>query len=389
MSGLSSTNGGLSILNKGLSYLDGGLSNINTGLSFVNTSTTGAGFIFTINTENLSTGSSNDDQFCLPLHSVGTYNFDVDWGDGNVDTITTWNQSEVTHTYDTPGTYEIRIVGTCTGWAFFDNGDGLPIDNNKTLNISQWGDLILSDDPALDSYFYNCANLTITATDILNLIPTQSMLSAFEGCSSLTTIPSIASWNWSNITTASRCFTQCFLVNQSFNGADFSNITDLSDFLSSAQAYNQTISWNIPSATTLTNCFASTNSLNQSITLTTSSALTDLSYLLSDNAIFNSAISISDTSGTINYDGMLGGCSSLDQDLSDLSWASAASAAGMLVGVTLSTTNYDALLNSIDGQPHQSNVVFDGGNSQYTSAGEPARDALVLDGWTITDGGLI
>jgi len=266
MSGLSSTNGSLSILNKGLSYLDGGLSNINTGLSFVNTPTTGAGFIFTINTENLSTGSSNNNQFCLPLHSVGTYNFDIDWGDGNTNTITTWNQAQVTHTYTSPGIYQITIIGTCTGWMFFDNGDGLPIDNDKILNISQCGDLILSDTLDLDSFFYNCSNLTITATDTLNLTPTQALGLAFFGCTSLTSIPNIQSW---------------------------------------------------------------------------------------------------DVAGIID-------------------------ATGMFDGVTLSTTNYSALLNGWAGQAVQNNVTFSGGNSTYDSSAITARDTLVTTyGWTITDGGLV
>ena len=37
----------------------------------------------------------------LPLVETGNYNFSVNWGDGNTDTITAWNQAEVTHTYST------------------------------------------------------------------------------------------------------------------------------------------------------------------------------------------------------------------------------------------------------------------------------------------------
>ena len=43
-------------------------------------------------------GVSNNDQITLPLVSGGTYNFLVQWGDGNSDTITVWNQAETTHT---------------------------------------------------------------------------------------------------------------------------------------------------------------------------------------------------------------------------------------------------------------------------------------------------
>jgi len=36
---------------------------------------------------------------------MGTYNTLVDWGDGNSDLITSWNQAEVTHTYATADIY--------------------------------------------------------------------------------------------------------------------------------------------------------------------------------------------------------------------------------------------------------------------------------------------
>ena len=57
-------------------------------------------------------GSSNN-QVVLPLQSNGDYDFRIDWGDGtsNRDTITAYDQAEVTHTYDSTGVYEIRIIG--------------------------------------------------------------------------------------------------------------------------------------------------------------------------------------------------------------------------------------------------------------------------------------
>ena len=53
-------------------------------------------------------GESNSNQIKLPLESSGTYNFVVDWGDGSNDTITSYNQDEVTHTYSQGGIYEIK-----------------------------------------------------------------------------------------------------------------------------------------------------------------------------------------------------------------------------------------------------------------------------------------
>ena len=68
-------------------------------------------------------GSSGNNQVELALESGGTYNFDVYWGDGTNNTITSWNQAQVTHTYDSQGEYTINIKGTIVGWSFNDGGD--------------------------------------------------------------------------------------------------------------------------------------------------------------------------------------------------------------------------------------------------------------------------
>jgi hypothetical protein len=65
-------------------------------------------------------------------------------------------------------------------------------------------------------------------------------------------------------------------------------------------------------------------------------------------------------------------------------------AASMFNGVTLSTSNYDLLLNGWAMQPVQSNVIFSGGNSQYTAvAGAHLSRGYLISTklWTITDGG--
>ena len=59
----------------------------------------------------------------------------------------------------------------------------------------------------------------------------------------------------------------------------------------------------------------------------------------------------------------------------------------MFRGVTLSTTNYDALLQGWNAQTLHTGVYFNGGNSKYC-AGKPARANMISTyGWVITDGG--
>jgi hypothetical protein len=84
---------------------------------------------------------------------------------------------------------------------------------------------------------------------------------------------------------------------------------------------------------------------------------------------------------------MFQGDTVFDQDLSAWDVTSINIATNMLNGATLSTANYDALLISWGAQAVKPNVTFHGGNATYTSAGEVGRDALLAEGWTITDGG--
>jgi hypothetical protein len=61
----------------------------------------------------------------------------------------------------------------------------------------------------------------------------------------------------------------------------------------------------------------------------------------------------------------------------------------MFNGVVLSTANYSDILQGWTSKILKSNVIFDGGSSQYSSSAQSVRDALVNTyGWTITDGGL-
>lgn len=262
-------------------------------------------FAFTVKTTGV------DETFSLPLEATGTYDFHVDWGDLSSDDITVWNDAAATHTYADAGTYEIQITGSIVGWRFNDGGDKL-----KIYEIKSWGPLRLGNN---HSYFYGCSNLTITATDILDLTGTTTFLRIFRGCSSLTTIPSINGWDVSSITDMTYAFVDCSSFNQDLSSWDTSSVTSMYFMFFDCLAFDQNMSsWDITSVT--------------------------------------------------NMDGMFSG----------------------VIGVTLSTPNYDALLVGWEAQVEQPNVIFHAGNSKYTGGGAAAaaRAALVANGWTITDGGI-
>ena len=214
-------------------------------------------FVSTWNTANLSTDSTNSNQIKLPLFSTGIYNFEVFWGDGNSDLITTWNQTETTHTYASSGIYQIKIKGTIRGFSFNSVTDRL-----KILSIESWGSL--QQTSGIGRWFLNCANLNLSSTaDILDLSTTNNFSEAFSGCTSITTINRISEWDFSTI-----AFMGSSFLNSNFN-TDISNINvPLLQNASSCfrgSPYNFPINWITPNLTNVNSMFRSPSSFNQNI----------------------------------------------------------------------------------------------------------------------------
>ena len=84
---------------------------------------------------------------------------------------------------------------------------------------------------------------------------------------------------------------------------------------------------------------------------------------------------------------MFTSATAFNQDLSNWDIGAVTNMTNMFTGVTLSTANYDSILDSWSKQAVQSNVTFDGGNSKYCDLGEAGKAILEGKGWTITDGG--
>ena len=207
-------------------------------------------FEFTINTTNISTGSSNADQFKLPLTTSTGLDCIVDWGDGNTDNITSHTASEVTHTYTSSGVYTVKITGDLLGWQFNSGGDRL-----KMLDVKKWSGLNIS----LNQGFYNCTNMTCTATDA-PLITTTDLYRFFRGCSNFN--GAIGNWDTSSVTNMTQMFNNATLFNQPLNW-DTSSVTDMSFMLSNAILFNQDISnWDINQVTNFSSFMSFTTGLS-------------------------------------------------------------------------------------------------------------------------------
>ena len=149
-------------------------------------------FVTTWKTDNTGSIESGSNQIKLPLDSNGTYDFTVDWGDGSQDTITAYDQAEATHTYNSPGTFDVVIEGEIDGFGFFTFGE----DSSKILDVKQWGTVKLHN---RGRQFYDCDNLTgFSATDEPDLSAVTNIRRMFRFASSFT--GGVDGWDVSSVT---------------------------------------------------------------------------------------------------------------------------------------------------------------------------------------------
>jgi surface protein len=211
-------------------------------------------FITQWNTINLSSGSSDANQIRLPLSADGTYDFDVVWGDGTSERIT--SSAQGLHTYDFPGSYTLHIMGTIIGWRFANNGD-----RRKLLVVGQWGSLRVGNG---GRYFEGADNLVISATDALDLNGTTDLGYMFAGCTVMT--GSLNKWNVSRVTNMAHMFEGASLFNQPIGGWDVSSVTNMQSMFEGASSFNQDVSgWNVSRATTIGNMFNGASSFTQNM----------------------------------------------------------------------------------------------------------------------------
>ncbi len=356
-------------------------------------------FITTWKTDN--PGTSNSTSITIPTLGTG-YNYDVDWNnDGTFDELGL--TGNITHDFGTAGTYTIRIRGDFPRIYFFAGGD-----KEKLLSVDQWGNQQWI---SMEHAFHGCSNLVLNATDVPDLSMATNMGNMFFECISLN--QNINNWDVSTITNMKELFKGCIIFNQPLDNWDVSAVTNMRSLFQDCTAFNQPLNtwdvglvtdmfrmfnnaenfnqnlnnWNTSSVITMWLMFANAFNFNGNITSWDTSNVTNMSMMFWKCDVFNQNIGTWDTGNVTNMNGMFSLATSFDQNLGNWNIQNLTNAGGMFTGVTLSTTNYDALLIGWQGQPHNNNVSFSGGNSQYCQ-GENARNILITDGWTVYDAGL-
>jgi len=260
-------------------------------------------FIFTV----VTTGV--DETFTLPLEASGSYDFKVVWGDGNDDDITAYDDAAVTHTFASAGTYTVVITKEITGWRF-----GYAGDRKLIHEVREWGPLRLGNN---GNYFAGCENLTVIATDILDMTGTTTLENAFEVCWSLITVPSMNSWDVSSVTNMSNMFNSATLFNQDISGWDVSSVTDMLQMFWVAGDFDQDVSsWDVSSVLDMSGMFGHASYFNQDIGGWDVSSCTNMYGMFNSTKAFNQDLNSWDVSKVTTMNSMFGGAEVFNQDIS-------------------------------------------------------------------------
>ncbi len=200
----------------------------------------------------------------------------------------------------------------------------------------------------------------------------------------------ITGWDTSSATDMSSMFNANDDFNQDISAWDTSNVTNMNLMFYGANSFNQDISgWDVGNVTNMSGMFYLDGVFNQDLGDWEVSNVTNMSYMFSDAASFNQDLSDWDVYHVTNMDTMFGNATLFDQDLSTWDVSEVTNMAGMFTNVTLSTEHYDAMLSAWADLHLRSNVVFDGGDSQYCSSKKDREKLHERYDWNITDGGIL
>lgn len=289
-------------------------------------------FISIWDTSKVSTGSSTNKQIKFP--ATGT-NLQVDWGDGIKEVTST-----LLHTYAISGIYTVKVLGKINNWNFGGNTDKL-----KLLEILNWGNLELT---TPYDCFSGCQNLTLNNCQGAPKLSNNSLIRYFLNCTSLTIIKGFENWKTvGGYCDARSLFQGCSKYNDPAFAINKLNIISYGNTFNGATLFNQPLP-NSSGINGMTGCFNAALNFNQDISTYMNSKDVRVDNVLSGRG--NSAYNPIFLSNLYNK----------------------------LASLVIGKGRIPSAIKSV-------NVS----NAKYDSSGTTARTALIADGWSITDGGMV
>lgn len=285
-----------------------------------------------------TTGSN--ETLTIGADDIGTFNAEIDWGDGSTSTITAYDDADLSHEYADADEYTVRVSGTFPNCHFYNENSEQSI--TSVLQLGDVGWLYLA---SLLRDTGNVTDFTVGNTDA------------------------------SAVTTANRMFLNAGLTSVDLDGLNLKADCDVSFMLQGNDFTSVDISnMPFPDETNLTSLFRSCSNLV---------TITGLDTIVQDTG-----------GGSLQLIGSFQDCPELvlGNELAGWDVSRISNATLLLSGSNkaLTTAQYDAILIAWAAGSPQSGVSIHFGDATYTSGGaaEAARTTLVTTySWTIVDGG--
>lgn len=280
---------------------------------------------------------------------AGILNLSVSWGDGQISNYSNPGGQTIPHFYSTAGVYTIIVSGDIRWFKIHTHGSN-PI-LAEPINVTQWG---TSQWQSMEEMFLGCQNLSITATDNLDLSNVANMDSMFEGA---------------------------LHFNSDISNLDVSNVTSMHSTFKNADSFNRPLeSWDVSNVINMIEMFAGADSFNQPLNLWNVSNVNEMDYMFGGADSFNQPLNSWDTSGFYRFDNIFWFARSFNQDLSNWDF-SFRSFTDVVSGSGLDTNNYDALLAHLLNSNFSPPSFFRARNLEYCDVS--TRAALIQSGWNI------
>jgi surface protein len=184
-------------------------------------------------------------------------------------------------------------------------------DRFKLIDVIQWGSVSWS---SMNSAFYECIQLNITAKDVPNLYGVTDMKDMFNRAQFFN--QDIGNWNTSNVTNMSGMFSNAVHFNQDIGNWNTSNVTNMSGMFSNADRFNQNIgNWNTSNVTNMSSMFKSAGSFNQDIGKWNVGNVKTMYGMFEYAGNFNQDIGKWNTSKVTNVERMFFEAASFNQDI--------------------------------------------------------------------------
>ena len=149
---------------------------------------------------------TDNESITLPLRSGYNYNFNVDWGDGSSNEVTSHDDIDITHTYTKAGDYTLTISGELEAWFFNNSGNKDKIIAIKDLGNTGWTNL--------EGAFEGCRYLTEVMGGHISRVTNINRM--FKGVTSIKNID-FTSWDFALVTEINETFSEVTLPTRVYN----------------------------------------------------------------------------------------------------------------------------------------------------------------------------